>query len=310
MLHVVEKVTFQQLKVTRPLDKQKPFTIFDINMQQQSDHYQYLRTLLPPIPHVIERLSFTDPNSWGCNINLALLTSTDCLKWLSEFQEITKTEWKIEKSLTTAGTNGQSISWGVIYRCTPPQHRGCNSNQKYTTSVHQNSRDCTARLEMKITTQQQQSSDVKTHNKQYPCTVNIHFCHNHKTIGSIGGVVPNTSTYTSIQRCQSDVNQHHTSNIFNTTACTVDSTNNQRQPLLQASITTYQPQGGNSSTTTNTTAAASSTSFNHIQELQMNDTYMLNALTEAAVATRTAASTGSIYQPQRANLQSGMCSVQ
>lgn len=69
-----------------------PNLITSPNSSMHSDHYQYLRTLLPPIPHVIERLSFTDLNSWGCSINLALLTSTDCLKWLAEFQDITKTE--------------------------------------------------------------------------------------------------------------------------------------------------------------------------------------------------------------------------
>ena len=77
------------------------------NPNMHSDHYQFLRTLLPPIPHVIEKLSFTDLNSWGCTINLALLTSTDCLKWLAEFQDITKTEWKVEKNLTNnSGGNG------------------------------------------------------------------------------------------------------------------------------------------------------------------------------------------------------------
>ena len=38
----------------------------------------------------------------------------------------------------------------------------------------------------------------------------------------------------------------------------------------------------------------------------MNNTYMVNALTEAAVATRAAVAANSVQQPQRQNLQTSM----
>ena len=54
--------------------------------QLNLDHYKYLRTLLPTIPHVIESLCVSDANSWECTVYAALLSESDCLKWLIEFQ--------------------------------------------------------------------------------------------------------------------------------------------------------------------------------------------------------------------------------
>ena len=312
-----------------------PNLITSQNSSMHSDHYQYLRTLLPPIPHVIERLSFTDLNSWGCSINLALLTSTDCLKWLAEFQDITKTEWKVEKNLSTntasSGSNVPNISWGVIYRCDPSSRRS-NTNTNHVNPNY--SKECTARLEMKITNQQHhhqqqlqqdQQHPVKT-NKQYPCTVNIHFYHNHKTVTSFPSSSSFTTTYSlpsssSVQQRELSVHGANiiippstttTSNhVFNNGMVNhqdvVDSTSDNRTNLsLQQRqlqhTTNEQPLNNINASTTNPTT----TSYSHIQELKMNDTYMVNALTEAAVATRAAVAAKSVQQPQRHNLQTSM----
>ena len=32
------------------------------------DHYKYVRSILPSIPHFIESLSFTDLNNWECQV--------------------------------------------------------------------------------------------------------------------------------------------------------------------------------------------------------------------------------------------------
>ena len=312
------------------------------NVNMHSDHYQYLRTLLPPIPHVIERLSFTDLNSWGCSINLALLTSTDCLKWLAEFQEITKTEWKVEKSLSgnhSVGTsnNEPNVSWGVIYRCNPTIKRNNNGNMNPVTTGY--SKDCTARLEMKITNQQhqhyqqQQEQHVKT-GKQYPCTVNIHFYHNHKTIVTAFPTSAVASTTFSLPTSSSSALQqreHHpvipttnvmiphstmpeasSNNMFNNEGLInnphqelVDSTSDIRSSLGPLQLKSpQQPQIQQSS---NNVSAANPTtaSYSHIQELKMNDTYMVNALTEAAVATRAAVASKTTQQSQTPNFQPG-----
>ena len=290
------------------------------NPNMHSDHYQFLRTLLPPIPHVIEKLSFTDLNSWGCTINLALLTSTDCLKWLAEFQEITKTEWKVEKNLTNnAGGNGDpNISWGIIYRCDPSSKKNLNHvNQNY-------SKDCTARLEMKILNthhnqQHHQDQAVKI-NKQYPCTVNIHFYHNHKTVTSFASSSSFTTTYS---LPTSSSRELHTTNVIVPAASTtndvnngmtnshhqniVDSTSDNRTNIGQR----HQNHSNNiTSSDANTSSSNPTTaSYSHIQELKMNDAYMVNALTEAAVATRAAVAAKSVQQQQKNGLPASMYSL-
>ena len=60
------------------------------------DHYKYLRSLLPTVPHFIESLSFTDLNNWECQIYVNLLSESDCLKWLGDFEDRTNTGWKAD----------------------------------------------------------------------------------------------------------------------------------------------------------------------------------------------------------------------
>ena len=315
-----------------------------INMHSDQ-YYQYLRTVLPPIPHVIEKLSFTDLNSWGCCLNLALLTSTDCLKWLAEFQDITKTDWKIEKSLAPHG-NGtneggsssvSSIGWGVIYRCNPAQSRKCN-DMPSTSANNGSFKECTARLEMKIINQSS-VKDQQPHktNRQYPCTVNIHFYHNHKTLSSFSSSaltnstsiasLPSSSTNLESQRShqssnptlvafsQNNVTNHHALNsngnmVYHQDAVVHSSTsssdnltnsNSQMKPqlhhrhLVEKQQPQQQPSNPNpNAAMSNPNAATSSnqdvtTSYSHIQELKMNDAYMVNALAEAAAVTRATA---------------------
>ena len=310
-----------------------PNVIVSQNPNMHSDHYQYLRTLLPPFPHVIEKLSFTDLNSWGCSINLALLTSTDCLKWLAEFQDITKTEWKVEKNLssnTVTGGNGDpNISWGVIYRCDPSAKKH-NSNANHVNQSYP--KDCTARLEMKIinTHQNQQHPDqpIKI-NRQYPCTVNIHFYHNHKTVTSFPSSSSFTSTYSlpTSSSVQHSTREFHTTNVMIPSATTtisttnnainngmgnnhqdvVDSTSDNRSSVGQPRHHNHTNNITSSDATATGATNPNTASYSHIQELKMNDAYMVNALTEAAVATRAAVAAKSVQQQQQRNsLQTSM----
>ena len=118
------------------------------------DHYKYLRSLLPPVPHFIESLSFTDLNSWTCQIYVNLSTESDCIKWLTDFEEKTSTSWRsdAEASRLLALTARVPGSWLQVYRCLPTESR----------------KECGAQLEMKILGEQRGES-VRT--KQYPCQV-------------------------------------------------------------------------------------------------------------------------------------------
>ena len=154
------------------------------------DHYKYLRSLLPPIPHFIESLSFTDLNNWECTIYVALLSESDCMKWLTDFQETSKTDWRVDQNLLTNGNNNSSskkVIWGMSYRCIPPSATMINGMRKESSS----SSPCQAKLEMKILSQSDSDNTKLTkssssNNKQsYPCMVNINFIHNH-TINSGG----------------------------------------------------------------------------------------------------------------------------
>ena len=322
-----------------------------INMHSDQ-YYQYLRTVLPPIPHVIEKLSFTDLNSWGCCLNLALLTSTDCLKWLAEFQDITKTDWKIEKNLVPHG-NGpneggsssvSSIGWGVIYRCNPAQSRKL-SNIPSTSANSCSSKECTARLEMKLMNHSS-FKDQQPHkiNRQYPCTVNIHFYHNHKTLSSFASSALTTSTSiaslpsssmnlesqrshqssntTHVAFSQNNVTNNHALNVngnmvYHQDAVVHSSTsssdnltnpNSQMKPQLhhRQLVERQQPQQKPSNPNPNSATSSNqdvTTSYSHIQELKMNDAYMINALAEAAAVTRATAVAAKSNSPCQ-NLQS------
>jgi len=131
------------------------------------DHYKYLRSLLPPVPHFIESLSFTDLNNWECQIYVNLLTESDCMKWLADFEEKTSTDWKVDQDASRILSQTNKIKgchWQMVYRCIP------NDSKK----------ECTAKLEMKIVGQDEHDRSNRN-GKQYPCQVSINFYHNHNT---------------------------------------------------------------------------------------------------------------------------------
>jgi len=131
------------------------------------DHYKYLRSLLPPVPHFIESLSFTDLNNWECQIYVNLLTESDCMKWLADFEEKTSTDWRVDKDASRVLSQTNKVKgchWQMVYRCIP------NDSKK----------ECTAKLEMKIMGQDE-NDRTNRNGKQYPCQVSINFYHNHNT---------------------------------------------------------------------------------------------------------------------------------
>ena len=83
----------------------------------------------------------------------------------------------------------------------------------------------------------------------------------------------------------------------------VDSTSDNR---INAGQQQHQNHTNNISSSDATTSSpnTSTASYSHIQELKMNDAYMVNALTEAAVATRAAVAAKSVQQQQRNGLSS------
>jgi len=131
------------------------------------DHYKYLRSLLPQVPHVIQSLVFSDLNNWECELYVNLLNESDSLKWLADFEEKTTTQWKSDKDATTALAQLESSRrshWMMVYRCIPNESRkDC----------------CTAKLEMRITGQEEQDRSNK--HQKYPAQVSINFYHNHVT---------------------------------------------------------------------------------------------------------------------------------
>jgi len=130
------------------------------------DHYKYLRSLLPQVPHVIQSLMFTDLNNWECELYVNLLDESDSLKWLADFEEKTTTLWKADKDATTSLKSSEPsrrCNWIMIYRCESTE----------------TSKDCTAKLEMRIT--QQENHERQNKQQKYPCQVSIKFYHNHVT---------------------------------------------------------------------------------------------------------------------------------
>jgi len=131
------------------------------------DHYKYLRSLLPPVPHFIESLSFTDLNNWECQIYVNLLTESDCMKWLADFEEKTITDWKVDEDASrqlSINSKVKGCIWQMVYRCIPKDSK----------------KECTAKLEMKIMGQDE-NDRTNRNGKQYPCQVSINFYHNHNT---------------------------------------------------------------------------------------------------------------------------------
>ena len=119
-------------------------------LRMNLDHYKYLRTLLPTIPHVIDSLSVSDANSWECTIYAALLTESDCLKWLMEFQDNTKTDWKaeVDHELLAATERHKQVgsgmvNYGKVYRCVGSAYQDAGGEELIR-------KKCPAKIEMKI----------------------------------------------------------------------------------------------------------------------------------------------------------------
>lgn len=130
------------------------------------DHYKYLRSLLPPVPHFIESLSFTDLNNWECQIYVNLVTESDCMKWLADFEEKTSTDWRVDHEASRSLPKVKGCNWQMVYRCVSPDTK----------------KDCTAQLEMRIFSQEE---GRPRSGKQHPCEVNINFYHLHATSQSL-----------------------------------------------------------------------------------------------------------------------------
>ena len=64
------------------------------------DLCKYLQSLLQPVPHFIESLSFTDLNNWECQIYVNLRTASVCMKVLADF-EVAYGTWCIDASQKT-----------------------------------------------------------------------------------------------------------------------------------------------------------------------------------------------------------------
>jgi len=131
------------------------------------DHYKYLRSLLPTVPHFIESLSFTDLNNWECQIYVNLLTESDCLKWLGDFEDKTNTCWKADPESGRSLVKGKGCIWQMVYTCVPSESK----------------KECSGKLEMKIVGQDEAERNSRS-GKQYPCQVSINFYHNHNATNS------------------------------------------------------------------------------------------------------------------------------
>ena len=86
-------------------------------------------------------------------------------------------------------------------------------------------------------------------------------------------------------------------------------TNNHHQDVVDSTSdnrsSVNQQRHANNITSSDATATSATNpptaSYSHIQELKMNDAYMVNALTEAAVATRAAVAAKSVQHQQQQN---------
>ena len=158
-------------------------------LQMNLDHYKYLRTLLPTIPHVIDSLCVSDANSWECTIYAALLTESDCLKWLIEFQDNTKTDWKaeVDNDLRAAAERHKQLgvaSYGNVYRCVGSAYQDAGGEELIR-------KKCPAKMEIKILNIAEVEKKGKS--KQYPCQVHISFYHNHTLSMTINGGLLSTN---------------------------------------------------------------------------------------------------------------------
>ena len=62
------------------------------------DLCKYLQSLLQPVLHFIESLSFIYLNNWECQIYVNLRTASVCMKVLADFEEKTITDWKLDEA--------------------------------------------------------------------------------------------------------------------------------------------------------------------------------------------------------------------
>jgi hypothetical protein len=126
-------------------------------------------------------LVFSDLQNWECQLFVNLLTESDSLKWLADFEEKTSTLWKADTEAARAAENGETNRKGG---------HGCHWLMVYRCSSESKNRECTAKLEMKIFAQQQDTGELigssGTNNNgckagKYPCQVTISYYHNHVT---------------------------------------------------------------------------------------------------------------------------------
>ena len=137
------------------------------------DHYKYLTSLLPSTPHpVIETVSFTDFNTWDCQIRVNLTTESDCIKWLAEFEDKTRTDWRANHEATKALAKAKGCSWQLVYRCVSPEAR----------------KECSAGIQFRIFAEESRGGKQQQQQqggKGEPCEVKISFCHSHETQPSL-----------------------------------------------------------------------------------------------------------------------------
>ena len=135
------------------------------------DHYKYLTSLLPSTPHpVIETVSFTDFNTWDCQIRVNLTTESDCIKWLAEFEDKTRTDWRANHEATKALAKAKGCSWQLVYRCVSPEAR----------------KECSAGIQFRIFAEESRGGKQQLQGgKGEPCEVKISFCHSHETQPSL-----------------------------------------------------------------------------------------------------------------------------
>ena len=117
---------------------------------------------------MIETVSFTDFNTWDCQIRVNLTTESDCIKWLAEFEDKTRTDWRANHEATKALAKAKGCSWQLVYKCVSPEAK----------------KDCSAGIQFRIFADESRAGN-KVGGKGEPCEVKISFCHSHETQPSL-----------------------------------------------------------------------------------------------------------------------------
>ncbi|CAB4055235.1 unnamed protein product [Lepeophtheirus salmonis] len=60
---------------------------------------------------------YSDSLNWECTLSVALLSESDCMKWLTDFIEISKTNWKVNKNIALTNVLNKKVLWGMVYQC-------------------------------------------------------------------------------------------------------------------------------------------------------------------------------------------------